>query len=79
MDQSNLEAVKRCAGSAECVPSCPYYTETGQCDQTRMMSDMLELLQKHEEKAAAAIEELQAEVEQLKEELIDCVCNGDLD
>lgn len=29
--------------------------------------------------AADAIEELQAEVEQLKAELIDCVCNGDLD
>ena len=44
MNQKNIEAIKRCASSMECVPNCPYFMESGRCDQTRMMRDMLDLM-----------------------------------
>lgn len=49
------------------------------CQICQYNNDMMTCAYKMLRDAAAAIEALQAKVEQLKAELIDCVCNGDLD
>ena len=68
-DYKNLvEALRRCDMKQGCFNANCRYSVKYFCDMDKVHKD-----------AAAAIEALQAEVEQLKAELIDCVCNGDLD
>ena len=66
MDYTKIVKALRICEDGDCS-KCTYPKGEYDCD-TILVGD-----------AAAAIEALQAEVEQLKAELIDCVCNGNLD